>query len=180
MSVAGLSSIPKISALIILGLILCFTLPATATPKLFLTTILHTQQLPTVKFDSPVLVSSPFLYLSNFTLDLTGRDPGSTIVKLTIVNPTNLVAILSSSNLTAILALRPPVCQTSCPPVVTGLIELSYDVAASTPFPAGGLATLSFRPPASGTYHLAFFTSSTIIYLGEIRGYETWTTTTIA
>jgi len=112
-------------------------------------------------------------------LDLTGRDPGSTVVKLTLINPTNLVAILSSSNLTALLAVRPPICQTSCPPVVTGLIELIYDVTVSSSFFAGNLATLSFRPTASGTYYLAFFTSSTIINLGEIRGYETWTTTTI-
>lgn len=180
MTLAGFRSISKILVLMVLGLTLTLSLPVSASPKLTLNTALHTQQLFTVKLNPPQPWSSPFLYLWNFTLDFSRRrDPGSTIVKLAILNPTNLVAVLSDTNLTALPATRPPICQGSCPPLVTGMIELSSDVSAATPLPTGSLATLSFRPVASGLYHIAFFTDSTIIYISEIHGYETWTTTTV-
>ncbi len=100
-------------------------------------------------------------------------------MKFAILNPTSLVAIFSDANLTALLATRPPICQIPCPPLVTGIVELSSDVGAATPIPTSSLATLSFTPTTSGTYHITFYTDNTIVCISEIRGYETWTTTTI-
>ena len=59
------------------------------------------------------------------------------------------------------------------PQLVTGIIELGSDVDAATAIPAGSLATLSFSPATSGTYHLIFYSDSTIVYINEIHGYGT-------
>jgi hypothetical protein len=60
------------------------------------------------------------------------------------------------------------------------MIELNSDIGTATPIPTGNLTTLSFRPATSGPYHIAFFTDSAIVYITEIHGYETWTTSTTA
>ncbi len=171
-------SISKILVLAVLGPALSFSRPVSASPKLSLNTTIYTQQLATIKLNPPEPVSSPFLYIWNFTLNLTGRDPGSTTEKFAILDPTNLVAVLSDKNLTTLLSTRPPICQTSCPQLVTGIIELLSDAGAATPFPPGALPPYrSDLTPAAPT--TSYSIDSTIVYINEIHGHETSTTTTV-
>jgi hypothetical protein len=160
-------------------LTIVLAVPATASPRLSLSILLHSQQLPLTVLNPPESTSSYLLFIWNFTIDLTSRDPGSTLVHISVVNPTNLAGILSDANLTSLLALRPTLCQISCPPVENGIIQLGYDTLAAVPIPTGSLGSLEFRPLATGVYHIVFYSDSTIVYVHQISGYQTWTTTTV-
>ncbi len=176
-------------ALAILGLTLALMVPATATPKLSLSTTIHMQLMPSTVYSTGAApTSSPMFFIWNFTEDLSGRDIGSTQVRFFLrgIFVDAPVSIMSDSNLTALVSTVSPSCFTSAgQPACLSLLktvqfERSYDIIGGG---TGGLplvGTLTFRPTASDTYHIVFVLPNLATMLvQEIRGYETWTTTVI-
>ncbi len=170
-------------------------LPLTKPAPPALTTQFFTQQLPTTVYpNETVATSSPMFFVWNFTENLSARDPGSTQVRFFFMNILNPVSIMSNDNLTALTQLVSANCFTStrltpCLSVLaTTQLERSFDITdigggwslGGTSF-ATNMQTLTFRPSSSGVYHLVFLAPNvSSMHVGEIRGFETWTVTTIS
>ena len=159
-------------------------------PKLSLTTAVHNVVVPLQVFD--IIITTPTRgFVWNFTVDLTGKDPGSDRFNLVVdasgssrEGSVPLVALFSDQNLTKWLSTSLTTHSSQ---------ELAYWATEQfPPFPGGavnfGASTLTFLPPVGGTYHVVAV--NPVSYFGnapgvttnlhfEIHGQETWTTTSV-
>ncbi len=146
-------------------------------------TTVHTDPIPLQVFD--VTVVTPRAFVWNFTADFAGKDAGSNTFTLVIdYSGASLVLLMSEKNLTDWLSS--PLTVHSGQRLAFSAFTNPFPICAATCSETSLTATLNFRPPASGSYHLVFVP---IGFLGtvpgvqtlhiEVHGLQTWTTTTI-
>ncbi len=170
-------------------------IPATATPKLSVTSTLHTTTIP-LQIYNPVLTTPTRAFVWNFSVNLAGKDVGSDRFNLVVdasgVSPEGSVPLLllfSDRNLTDWLS-APLTAHSGQQFAYAGFAPSTF----ATPTPPSGLAstasaiTIDFMPAASGTYHIVAMNPDAFANLVpgvqanvhfEIHGYEIWTTTIV-
>ena len=170
-------------------LLTVLAVPVSAPPKLFLTSILHTNPIPLQTYDV-VLTTPTRAFVWNFTVDSANKDVGSDSFAFVVdaveiaETTTTFVYLFSNKNLTDWL---------SSPLTVHSGQRLAYWSLTSPKIcdgtgSCGSAYSFHFVPPASGLYHIVIANNNALqnripgvqsTYHIEIHGYETWTTTTV-
>jgi hypothetical protein len=185
-------TIAKVFAIGVLVLAI-LTGTVSSAPKTTLTTTVHTNIIPLQVYD--LVITTPTRgFAWNFTVDLTGKDPGSDRFNLVVdasgstAQQVPLVVLFSDANLTQWLS-EPLTTHNTQELAYSAYVPTSYNSFITGNQVIAGAETMTFFPPASGLYHVITLNPNAFENLTpgvqatihmEIHGQETWTTTTIS